>query len=117
MNYDPPPQQGAAQRQAGSSGVSEMGKRRFSTRERIEILREHERGMTVAEVCRRYSISPTTFYKWRAKLVDAMSSEPSSGEDSRISALVDENRRLKKLLGEQVLDNSILKEMLAKKGK
>jgi hypothetical protein len=46
-----------------------------------------------------------------------MSSEPSSGEDRRISALVDENRRLKKLLGEQVLDNSILKEMLAKKGK
>jgi hypothetical protein len=32
-----------------------------------------------------------------------------------MAALRDENRRLKKLLGEQVLDNSVLKEMLAKK--
>ena len=73
--------------------------------------------MTVAEVCRRYGISPTTFYKWRAKFVDPIWSEAALGQDKRITALVDENRRLKKLLGEQVLDNSILKEMLAKNGK
>jgi putative transposase len=71
--------------------------------------------MTVAQVCRRYGISPTTFYKWRAKFLDPDRNQASSREDKRIAVLTDENRRLKKLLGQQVLDNSILKELLAKR--
>jgi len=35
-------------------------------------------------------------------------------EARRLKALEDENRKLKKLLAEQVLDNSTLKEMLGK---
>ncbi len=35
-------------------------------------------------------------------------------EAKRLKALEDENRRLKKLLAESVLDNATLKEMLAK---
>ena len=72
--------------------------------------------MTVAQVCRRYGISPTTFYKWRAKFLDLDRNQASLREDKRVAVLMDENRRLKKLLGEQVLDNSILKELLAKRG-
>ena len=71
--------------------------------------------MTVAQVCRRYGISPTTFYKWRTKFLDPDRNQASSREDKRIAVLTDENRRLKKLLGQQVLDNSILKELLAKR--
>ena len=35
-------------------------------------------------------------------------------EAKRLKALEDENRKLKKLLAEQVMDNATLKEMLAK---
>lgn len=35
-------------------------------------------------------------------------------EARRLKSLEDENRKLKKLLAEQVLDNSTLKEMLGK---
>jgi len=115
MNYDPSLQQGPGRRQFGRSGASVRG--RFSTTQRIEILKQHERGMTVAQICRRYDVSPTTFYKWRAKLLDPDWSDGPSRDDKRVAALTDENRRLKRLLGEQVLDNSILKEMLAKKGR
>ena len=111
MNYDPLQQGGAV----GRSGVSRTRKGRFNRTQVIEILQERERGMKVAELCRQHGISPTTFYKWRAKFADPIWSEASSGEDKGMATLRDENRRLKKLLGEQVLDNSVLKEMLAKK--
>ena len=112
MNDDPL-QQGAAM---GGSATSEIRKGRFSRTQIVEILKERERGMTVAAVCHRYGISPNTFYKWRAKTADPIWNEASSRDEKRIATLKDENRRLKRLLGEQVLDNSILKEMLVKKG-
>jgi hypothetical protein len=35
----------------------------------IGFLREHEAGLTTAEVCRRHGFSAATFYKWKAKYV------------------------------------------------
>ena len=72
--------------------------------------------MRVPQLCRKYNVSRTTFYKWRAKFADAVQSETPSPEDKRIATLQDENHRLKKLLGDVVLENSGLKETLAKKG-
>jgi transposase-like protein len=64
---------------------------------------------------REHGISPTTFYKWRSKFAGTYGE--TSPEKKRIEALEEESRRLKELLGEIVLENSILKELLAKKGK
>jgi putative transposase len=91
-------------------------KGRFNRTQIIEMLREHENGMRVPQLCRKYNVSRTTFYKWRAKFADAVQSETPSPEDKRIATLQDENHRLKKLLGDVVLENSGLKETLAKKG-
>jgi putative transposase len=86
-----------------------MRKSRFSEQQIIAILKEHEAGMSTAEVCRRHGISQPTFYSWKSKFGGLDVSDAK-----RLKALEDENRKLKRLLAEQVMDNATLKEMLAK---
>ena len=84
---------------------------RFSEEQIIAVLREHEAGAKTAEVCRRHWISDATFYKWKSKYGGMEVSDAK-----RLKALEDENRRLKKLLAESMLDNAALKDILGKNG-
>ncbi len=86
-----------------------MRKSRFSEEQIIGILKEHQAGMSAAELCRKHGISDATFYKWRSKFGGMEVSDAK-----RLKGLEDENRKLKKLLAESMLDNSTLKEMLGK---
>jgi putative transposase len=61
------------------------------------------------EVCRKHGISDATFYKWRSRYGGMEVSDAR-----RLKSLEDENRRLKKLLAETMLDASTLREMLGK---
>jgi putative transposase len=74
-------------------------------------LREAEAGAKTPEVCRRHRISDATFYKWKAKYGGLEVSEAR-----RLKSQEDENRRLKKLLAEAMLDNAALKDLLGKNG-
>jgi putative transposase len=84
---------------------------RFSEEQIIGILLEAEAGAKTPEVCRRHGISDATFYKWKAKYGGLEISEAR-----RLKSLEDENRRLKKLLAEAMLDNAALKDLLGKNG-
>ena len=86
-----------------------MKRRRFSEEQIIGLLKEHQAGMSAADLCRRHGISDATFYKWRSKYGGMEVSDAR-----KLKALGEENRKLKKLLAEQMLDNSTLKEMLGK---
>jgi putative transposase len=86
-----------------------MRRSRFSEEQIIAILHEQEVGMKVADVCRRHGISDATFYTWKSKYGGLEVSEAR-----RLKSLEDENRRLKKLLAEAVLDNAALKDLLGK---
>ena len=86
-----------------------MRKSRFSEEQIISILAEQERGMSTSEVCRRHGMSSATFYKWRAKFGGMDVSDAR-----RLKTLETENARLKKLLADSMLDNSILKDLLGK---
>ena len=88
-----------------------MRKSRFSEERIIGVLREQELGSKTEEVCRKHGISETTFYKWKAKFGGLEVSEAR-----RLKGLEDENRRLKKLLAEAMLDVAALKDVLAKNG-
>ena len=83
-----------------------MKRSRFTEEQIIAILREQEAGAPTAEVCRRHGISSATFYKWKAKYGGLDVSEAR-----RMKSLEDENRRLKKLLAEAMLDNAMLKDI------
>ena len=87
-----------------------MKKARFTEEQIIGILREHEAGTATADVCRRHGVSSATFYKWKAKYGGLEMSEAR-----RLRSLEDDNRRLKKLLAEAMLDNTMLKDIATKK--
>ncbi len=89
-----------------------MRQSRFSEEPIIAILREHEAGAKTADVCRRHGVSDVTFYfyKWKAKYGGMEVSDAR-----KLRGLEDENRKLKKLLAEAMLDNAILKELNSKK--
>jgi putative transposase len=72
-------------------------------------LKEHAAGLSASDVCRKYGVSDATFYKWRSRFGGMKISDAR-----KLKALDDENRRLKKLLAEAMLDASTLKEMLGK---
>ena len=44
-----------------------MKKGSFSEKQIIQILKKAEAGISADEICRQYSISPTTFKKWKSK--------------------------------------------------
>jgi putative transposase len=73
------------------------------------VLKEHAGGLSASHLCRKHGISDATFYKWRSRYGGMEISDAR-----KLRGLEDENRKLKKLLAESMLDVSTLKEMLGK---
>jgi putative transposase len=86
-----------------------MKKSRFSEEQIIGILKEHQAGIAVAEICRKHGISDATFYTWRSKYGGLEVSDAK-----RLKSLEEENGKLKKLLAESMLDVATLREALGK---
>ena len=87
-----------------------MQKSRYTEEKIIKILRESEAGKKVVDICREYGISDVTFYKWRSKYGGMDVSDAK-----RLKQLEEENRRLKKLLADTMLDKQILQDIVEKK--
>jgi putative transposase len=87
-----------------------MRRSRFTEEQIIGMLKEHEAGLSTAEVCRKHGISTASFYKYKAKFGGLDVSDAR-----KLKALEGENAKLKKLLAEQMLDNAILKDIASKK--
>jgi putative transposase len=87
-----------------------MKRSRFTEEQIIAVLKEHELGAKTADLCRKHGMSEATLYNWKAKFGGMDVSEAK-----RLRALEEENRKLKKLLAESMLDQAALKELLSKK--
>lgn len=87
-----------------------MRKSRYTDSQIMAILKQHEAGTPVSELCREHGMSQAMFYKWRSKY---------GGMDAslmkRLKELEDENRRLKKMYAEEKLKAEIAREVIEKK--
>ena len=86
-----------------------MKRSRFNEAQIIGILKQAESGVPARELCRQNGIFETTFYKLRSKY---------GGLDvslaMRLRQLEEENARLKKMVTDLMLDNTILKDVASK---
>ena len=87
-----------------------MKKTRFTESQILAVIKEVETGKTVSEVCRKHGVSDATYYLWRKKY-DGM----TESELKRLRQLEEENRRLKHMYAELVMDHHILKDIVEKK--
>ncbi len=86
-----------------------MARKRHTPEQIIRKLREAEvelaKGLTTADVVRKLEITEQTYYRWRKEYGGLRLDQAK-----RLKELEKEKARLKKLVADQALDNSILKE-------
>ena len=86
-----------------------MGKKRHTTEEIVIKLREvdvlQSKGQSLAEACRQIAVSEQTYYNWRKEYGGLRVDQAK-----RFKELEQENARLKKIIADLSIDNSILKE-------
>jgi putative transposase len=87
-----------------------MKRSKFTEEQVTYVLRQAESGTAVEDICRSMGISQATFYIWKKKL-----GELGASEVRRLRQLKEENLRLKKLVADLILDESILQEVIKKK--
>lgn len=87
-----------------------MAKKRHSPEEVVKILRDIEieqgRGLSQDEACRKVGITLQTYYRWRKDYGGL-----KVDQARRLKELENENQRLKKIVADLALDNSVLKEI------
>lgn len=87
-----------------------MKPRRFTEEQIIGILKQAQAGMKIVDPCRTHGISDATFYNWRTKYGGMEVSDAK-----RLKVLEDENKKLKQMLADTMLENRAIKDVLSKK--
>jgi putative transposase len=75
----------------------------------VAILKEAEAGIPVKELCRKYGMGNSTFYKWRGKYGGMETSDIK-----RLKELEAENRKLKQMFAELSLKSQLQEEIIKK---
>lgn len=87
-----------------------MRKSKISETEIFNLLKEGETGISVDDVCRKYGISRSAYYKFKAKYGGMQISDLK-----RLKELEKENKRLKQMYADVSLEYRIVKDILEKK--
>jgi putative transposase len=87
-----------------------MRKSKFSESQIVEILKDAEGGIPVADLLRKHSVSKATFFKWRSKYGGATVSDVK-----RLRELEAENAQLKRMYADMALENAAIKDVLHRK--
>ena len=88
-----------------------MRKSKFTEEQIVALLRESDKAeKSIEALCREKGIAPQSFYRWRKKYGGV-----GTKDLKRMRELERENARLKRIVGEQALDISALKELVGKK--
>ena len=89
-----------------------MKGKRYTTEDKIRILREADGGKSILEVCRERNISEVSFHRWKRQF-----GMMEINEARRLKDLERENTELKKMLAESLLKNRVLEAVCKKNGK
>ena len=84
--------------------------RKHKVEEILGVLKELESGVTVSELGRKHGVSEWTIYRWRRKYGNMTESEAV-----RLKQLESENGKLKRIVADQALEISALKDVVSKK--
>ncbi len=87
-----------------------MKKQRFTETQIVSILKQYEGGREAIDICRENGISKATLYNWRKKY-----SGMESSHIKELKSLQEENRRLKQMYAELMLDHQLAKHIIEKK--
>ena len=87
-----------------------MKKQRFTEEKILTILKEHESGKKVQDICRTHGISDATLNNWKNKYTDMQLQELK-----RLCDLESENSKLKRIVADLNLENFALKDLIEKK--
>ena len=87
-----------------------MKSKRYTEEQIIGILKQAQSGMKIVDLCRMHGISDATFYNWRTKYGGMEVSDAK-----RLKQLEEENRKLKQMLADTMLENKAIKDVLSKK--
>ena len=87
-----------------------MRKARFSEEQITYALKQVESGRPVGEVCRQVGVSEQSFYRWKRRY-EGM----GVAELRRLRQLEEENRKLKKIVADLLLDKHILQDVISRK--
>jgi len=87
-----------------------MKNKRYSTEDKIRILRQVDQGRSVVEVCQEHNLSQVSFYRWKKQF-----GQMEVNEAKRLKELERENTELKKMLADSLLENRVLKFVCEKK--
>ena len=98
--------------------ISRKTRRLFTSEQKILIVMEAIRGeASVAEICSKYGIHQTQFYKWNKEFMEA-GKKRLAGDTTRettsseVEDLRKENQRLKELVADLMLRHDIVKKSL-----
>ena len=88
-----------------------MKGKRYTTEDKIRLLREADRGeKSIQELCREENISEVSFHRWKRQF-----GQMDVNEARRLKELERENSELKKMLAESLLKNRVLEAVCEKK--
>lgn len=87
-----------------------MKKSRFTEAQIVSLMKRHECGESVKELCREAGISDQTFYRWKSQYGGMEVSQLK-----RVKDLEEENSRLKRMYAELSMINDALKQVIEKK--
>lgn len=85
-------------------------KKRYSEEQIIKVIKQHEAGAKVNDICSDMGISSGTFYNWRSKYAGM-----EVNEAKRLKELESENSKLKKIPADKLLEDEAMKDVLSKK--
>ncbi len=89
-----------------------MKGKRYTTEDKIRILRAADSGQAILDVCREHNLSEVSFHRWKRQF-----GQMEINEARRLKELERENSELKKMLAESLLKNRVLEFVCEKNSK